>query len=96
MEVLPIMNLISRGSKSTLLIKDTSESVKEDTPVVISVFNLKGQKVKTLVDKTVFAGDHKIIWQGDSDSGSSVSSGVYFVKMITGNHIETRKIVLMK
>ncbi len=71
-------------------------SVKEDTPVVISVFNLKGQKVKTLVDKTVFAGDHKIIWQGDSDSGSSVSSGVYFVKMITGNHIETRKIVLMK
>ncbi len=71
-------------------------SVKEDTPVVISVFNLKGQKVKSLVDKTVSAGDHKIIWQGDSDSGSSVSSGVYFVKMITGNHIETRKIVLMK
>ncbi len=71
-------------------------SVKEETPVSIAVYNLKGQRVKTLVDKAVSAGDHKVVWHGDSDSGKSVSSGVYFVKMITGNHIETRKIVLMK
>ena len=71
-------------------------SVKEETPVEITIYNMKGQKVKTLVDKSVSAGDHKVVWHGDSDSESSVSSGVYFVKMITGNHIETRKIVLMK
>ncbi len=71
-------------------------SVKEETAVQVSVYNMKGQRVKTLVDKSVSAGDHKVVWQGDSDSGNSVSSGVYFVKMITGNHIETRKIVLMK
>ena len=71
-------------------------SVKEETPLEITIYNMKGQKVKTLVDKSVSAGDHKVVWHGDSDSESSVSSGVYFVKMITGNHIETRKIVLMK
>ena len=71
-------------------------SVKEETPVEISVYNIKGQRVKTLVDKSVSAGDHNVAWHGDSDSDTPVSSGVYFVKMITGNHIETRKIVLMK
>ena len=71
-------------------------SVKEETDVKISVYNMKGQRVKTLVEKSVSAGDHNIVWYGDSDSGSNVSSGVYFVKMVTGNHIETRKVVLMK
>ncbi len=71
-------------------------SVKEETDVQVSVYNMKGQRVKTLVDKSVSAGDHNVVWHGDSESGKSVSSGVYFVKMITGNHIETRKIVLMK
>ncbi len=71
-------------------------SVKEEASVEIYVYNMKGQKVKNLVNKSVSAGDHSVVWHGDSDSGSSVSSGVYFVKMITGNNIETRKIVLMK
>ncbi len=71
-------------------------SVKEETAVQVSVYNMKGQRVRTLVDRSVSAGDHNVVWHGDSDSGSSVSSGVYFVKMITGSHIETRKIVLMK
>ena len=71
-------------------------SVKEETPVEISVYNIKGQRVKTLVDNSVSAGDHNVVWHGDSDSDTPVSSGVYFVKMVTGNHIETRKIVLMK
>ncbi len=71
-------------------------SVKNNTEVEIYIFNIKGQKVKTLVEKSASAGDHKVVWHGKSDSGKAVSSGVYFVKLVTGNHIETRKIVLMK
>ena len=73
-----------------------SYSVEEETSVEISVYNMKGQKVKTLVNKSVSAGDHSVVWHGFSESGKSVSSGVYFVKMTSGNNIEMRKIVLMK
>ncbi len=71
-------------------------SIKENSQVEISIYNIKGQKVKTLVNDNIDAGDRSVIWHGDTDSGNNVSSGVYFVKMTTGNHTETRKLVLMK
>ncbi len=62
----------------------------------IEIYNLKGQKVKTLVNEELAAGKHSVIWNGADDSGKSVSSGIYFYKMRAGNYTSTKKMILMK
>ena len=68
----------------------------ENSNVELAVYNLKGQKVKTLVNETLESGNHTVIWNGKDDNSKSVSSGIYFYKMKTGNHVETKKMILMK
>lgn len=64
--------------------------------VNIEVFNIKGQKVKTLVDKILPAGNHTIVWNGEDEKSKSVSSGVYFYKMKTRNYLSSKKMILLK
>ncbi len=71
-------------------------SLNNPGEVCLEIYNLKGQKVKTLVDAQVSAGSHSTIWNGETDSGKDVSSGVYFLRLVSGQQVETRKIVLMK
>lgn len=73
-----------------------SYSVARKTNVNISVFNILGQKVATLVDGEVAAGPQEARWEGVDDNGSNVASGIYFYKMITDDFIETRKMALMR
>ncbi len=79
-------------------VTEISFSVAADnTPVLIEIFNAKGQKVNTLVDNNFSTGRYSTIWKGNDEIGSKVSSGVYFYKMsVAGNEIETRKMLLMK
>jgi flagellar hook assembly protein FlgD len=62
----------------------------------IEVFNIKGQKVKTLVNEHMTAGDHNVVWNGKDANNKSVSSGIYFYKMKSGNDSSTKKMILMK
>jgi len=62
----------------------------------LSIYNLKGQLVKTLVNDTVNVGEHRVVWNGTDNNGQSVSSGVYFYRLTTNGHSETRKMMLMK
>lgn len=71
-------------------------SVKENTPVTLEVYNVKGQKVKTLVSETKAAGDHSVVWKGLDDNNRAVSSGVYFFKMSAGKYSSTKKMIMMK
>jgi len=64
--------------------------------VTIDVYNLKGQKIKTLMNDILPAGQHSVIWNGTDESGKSVSSGVYLYKMKSGNYQNTKKMILMK
>ncbi len=70
--------------------------VKMDSDINIEVYNIKGQKVKTLVNEYMTAGDYKITWNGTDNNNQSVSSGVYFYKMKSGKFTSTKKMVLMK
>jgi len=65
-------------------------------PVELYIYNVKGQKVKTLLKEEKEAGIHSINWNGKDDNGSSVSSGVYFYKMITDEVIDSKKMLLLK
>ena len=71
-------------------------SVARKSEVNISVFNILGQKVTTLVDGEVEAGPNQAIWDGYDGSGNQVASGIYFYKMTTTDFVETRKMVLMR
>ena len=64
--------------------------------VNIEIYNLKGQKVKTLVNEQLAAGQHSITWNGENDSNKSVSSGIYFYKMKAGKYVVSKKMILLK
>jgi flagellar hook assembly protein FlgD len=72
-------------------------TVREPTPVTLRVYNAAGQLVRTLVDGTRAPGVvHAVEWDGRSDRGSRVASGVYFYRLKTRETTRTRKMVLLK
>ncbi|MCK4652818.1 MAG: T9SS type A sorting domain-containing protein [Candidatus Cloacimonetes bacterium] len=73
-----------------------SYQLPENSKVELIVYNLKGQKVKTLINELLSAGEHSVIWDGRDSNGNRVGSGIYFYKMKTDNHEETKKMILMK
>ncbi|NLI14672.1 MAG: T9SS type A sorting domain-containing protein, partial [candidate division Zixibacteria bacterium] len=71
-------------------------TLKNAGAVRLDIYNMLGQKVRTLVDSRFDAGEHFAIWDGRDDSGSPSASGTYFVKMTTDNFTSTKKMVLLK
>lgn len=71
-------------------------SLEKRTRVDISVYNLLGQKVGTLVDEVKPAGEYTTYWDGKDDNGSAVASGVYLYKLETDEYVETKKMILLK
>lgn len=67
-----------------------------DTDVDLSVFNLMGQKVRTLVNGRVAGGNHVVVWDGKNDEGRVVSTGVYLYRLQSGRQSVTRKMMLLK
>ena len=72
------------------------ESGAGNTHVNIEVYNIRGQRVKTLVNDYFPAGEHSVMWDGKDENGHAVSSGMYLYRMTAGEYSETRRMVLMK
>ncbi len=64
--------------------------------VVITVFNTKGQAIKTLVNQEMKAGYHIALWDGTDNAGQSVTSGIYFYQMKAGSFSDMRKMMLVR
>ncbi len=64
--------------------------------VKIDIYNIKGQKVTRLLDDKLPAGAHKITWEGLNEEKKPVSSGVYFIRLQTGQIDTVRKALLLK
>ena len=60
------------------------------------MFNLLGQKVATLLNQKMEAGNHTAEWDSRTESGQAVSSGVYFYRLETPQFIDSKKMVLLK
>jgi hypothetical protein len=67
-----------------------------ETKVAIQIFNVLGQKVKTLINTPHDPGQYKITWNGTDESGVQVSSGIYFYRLISKNHLTTKKMIYVK
>jgi len=68
----------------------------EDSFVMIDIYNLKGQYVRSLVKENVIAGGHQVIWNGRDENNNSVSSGIYFCRLRTKENSDMRKMMLLK
>lgn len=73
-----------------------SFEITERGKTEVEIFNVKGQKVKTLLDENLEAGNHSIIWNGKSDNEKQVSSGMYFYKVSVNGKRKTSKMLMLK
>jgi hypothetical protein len=70
--------------------------------VSLAIYNVLGQKVRTLLDRRIEAGKHQVVWDGRDGAGKPVSSGVYFVSMVaskgskSAEFVKARKILLVQ
>jgi len=72
-------------------------SIRKRSRVRIDVYNVAGERVRTLLDETRAAGSYTDVrWDGTDAVGSPVSSGVYFYKLAAADFSQTRKMVLLK
>jgi len=70
--------------------------VAQGAHVELAVYNILGDKIKTLVSGYQAAGSYIVKWQADTDNGSTVASGVYFYKLTAGDYTDTKKMTLLK
>lgn len=70
--------------------------IDERSPVTLSIFDVQGRLVRRLVDEMRDPGLYGVQWNGTNEKGESVSSGIYFYRLVAGREVETRKMVLLK
>ena len=77
---------------------ETKISFSLATPgrICLGIYNLKGQKVRSLAQANYPQGTHSLIWNGLDDNGRAVSSGVYFARLTAENKSFSHKLVLIK
>jgi len=70
--------------------------VAEEREVTLTVYNIRGQGVKTLFKGTATAGKHSIGWNGLNEQNRPVGSGIYFYRLESGDKVLTRKMLLIR
>ena len=73
-----------------------SFALSSASKTLIQIYNVKGEKVRTLLNEQLDAGHHSVIWNGTDDNGRNVASGIYFYKFKTDNFNKTKKMLLLK
>ena len=64
--------------------------------VTVTIFNLLGQRVKTLVNKQMVGGLYTLSWDGNNEDGNPVPSGIYLYQLKVGNKIKTKRLSLLR
>lgn len=71
-------------------------SLDEPAEIEVVIYNLLGQRVVTLAERSYAAGSHKLTWNGTNDAGVGVASGLYFAQIRTGAETHTKKLMLVR
>ena len=77
-------------------VTDISYSLPTASLVKLTVYNIMGQEIATLVDEYKPAGAHVVTWRGMTDNGQPAASGVYFYRLEAADLSETKKMLLLK
>jgi hypothetical protein len=70
--------------------------IANEANVSLDVYNLQGQKIRTLVAKEQKAGYYSVVWDGRNEAGQTVSSGLYLYRVQAGSFVATHKMLLIK
>jgi hypothetical protein len=73
-----------------------SYQLPEQGPVSITIYNVHGQLIATLVDKEQPPGSYRVQWDGRGPGGMPAASGVYFCLLQSGSRVETSKMILLR
>ena len=71
-------------------------ALPRDSWVKMEIYNILGQRVKTLVDEKLTAGAKEVEWDGKDDKGFEVGSGIYFYKIKADDFSDIKKMVMLK
>ncbi len=71
-------------------------SLPVNSVVTLTVYDVTGREIQTLVSGMMVSGNHEVQWNGRSNAGTPVASGVYLYRMEAGNQLITRRMVLLK
>jgi hypothetical protein len=74
----------------------TISYIVSDGHVTMEIYNVLGQRVRTLLDKTVSAGSYDVVWDGTDYSGNFVTSGLYMCRLTSDAGIKIKKMLLQK
>jgi hypothetical protein len=81
---------------STTIEFDVPEITGKIPRVAVQIFNILGQKVTTMERDIHDAGRYSIKWNGVSENGTRIASGVYFYRLLAGDYTSTKKMIMMK
>jgi len=68
----------------------------QDSYVQLSIYDLKGNHIKTLLDSPQVRGYKTLTWNGKNENGELIPAGVYFYSVSSGNITDSRKIIYLK
>jgi len=71
-------------------------NLPENSLVNITIYDMLGRKVKTLINQNQDAGHKSVIWDATNDFGKPVSAGIYLYQIQVDEYISTKKMVLLK
>ena len=80
----------------TTSIQYTVHSRQTPLRTTLKIYNIRGQLVRTLVDEPKGGGGYQVFWDGKSDDGKDVASGIYLYELRIGDFSQTKKMVMMK
>ncbi len=97
MKILPTSFLIAQNYPNPF---NPSTKIVYEIPaashVSIEIFNILGQKVKNLVNQYHEANFYSVDWDGTDQAGQRLATGLYFYKIISGEHTVSKKMMLLK
>ena len=71
-------------------------TLSETGPVELAIYNVRGQRLRTLIQGVQAAGRYQIAWNGHSDSGGPLASGVYLYRLASAQEVRVRRLALIK
>jgi flagellar hook assembly protein FlgD len=77
-------------------VKSLEFGVGRSTHTTLIVYNILGQRIRSLVDENLNSGTYQVTWDAKNDKGEKVPSGVYFYRLKSGDVSEVRKMVLLR
>jgi len=71
-------------------------SCKSPIRTTVTIYNILGQRVRTLVDEKKIPGEYRVMWEGEDDKGNKVASGIYFYQLKVGEHRLVKRMLLLR